>query len=137
MGGLVASRGFVPAEDLESRRLLSTTLSGSTVIVTGSGSADDIFVRLDKSGRIVVEENGSIQRFAGSNVTRVSINGGSGDDYVNVELAITLPTTINGQGGFDTLLGGGGPDSISGGSGNDKLLGGGGNDLIRGDSGKD
>ena len=132
MSALETSWGPV-VDSLEARKLLSSVLSGGTVIVTGSSLADDIFVRRDASARIVVEENGAAKRFAGSSVLRISINGGSGDDFIEIATDITLPTTINGQDGWDTISGGGGRDSVFGGYGNDSILGNGGNDVIRGE----
>jgi hypothetical protein len=70
-------------------------------------------------------------------VAGFEVNAGSGDDSVIVSNAVTIPVTMRGGAGGDTLVGGGGPDKLIGGEGNDRLVGRGGNDLIFGGPGND
>jgi len=65
------------------------------------------------------------------------VNGGSHGDVVVVSDAVTVPTTLHGAAGRDTLVGGGGSDKIAGGPGDDLLRGRGGNDAIFGGPGSD
>ena len=57
------------------------------------------------------------------------VNGSEGDDIITAE-GVTIPVTIRGKGGNDTLTGGLGNDIILGGTGADTLSGGAGNDTL-------
>jgi hypothetical protein len=70
-------------------------------------------------------------------VAGFEVNAGSGDDSVVVSNEVTIPVTMRGGAGTDTLAGGGGADKLIGGEGNDRLVGRGGNDLIFGGPGDD
>lgn len=65
------------------------------------------------------------------------VNGGSHNDDVVVSRTVTVPTTLHGAAGRDSLTGGGGSDKIVGGPGDDLLRGHGGNDVIFGGPGSD
>jgi Ca2+-binding RTX toxin-like protein len=65
------------------------------------------------------------------------VNAGAGNDRVAVARAITIPVTMRGGAGNDTLLGGSGPDKLIGGAGNDRLIGGPGDDALYGGPGND
>jgi len=58
---------------------------------------------------------------------------GSGDDVVDASSA-TLPLTVSGGDGADTLIGGTAPDTLDGGAGEDTLIGGPGADTLIGGS---
>lgn len=75
----------------------------------------------------------------------VSLNGGAGNDLLDLSTA-TVAVTLLGGDGNDTLKGGrendwldggAGDDSLLGGLGNDRLLGGSGNDQLEGSDGDD
>ena len=93
-------------------------------------------------------------RFSG--VHNIIIDGGSGNDTLDlsgISSSITVTMhggvgndvlkggggndTIFGDGGVDTIYGGGGNDTISGGDGNDTLYGDANNDILMGDAGDD
>lgn len=63
------------------------------------------------------------------------VTGGSGDDTLTAHAS--LPATLNGGPGNDTLIGGSGNDTLNGGAGNDILRGMAGNDVMNGDDGND
>lgn len=65
------------------------------------------------------------------------VNAAGGDDMVEVSRSVSIPVTMRGGAGRDTLIGGSGPDTLIGGSGNDRLVGRGGADLLYGGPGKD
>jgi Ca2+-binding RTX toxin-like protein len=73
-------------------------------------------------------------------VSTIFIAGGSKSDYISVDQtngSFTIPATILGLGGNDTIYGGDEPDYILGGGGNDYLNGGAGNDTLMGQTGQD
>ena len=65
------------------------------------------------------------------------VNAGAGDDWVAVARSISVPVTMRGEAGNDTLIGGSGNDRLVGGSGNDRLIGRGGADILFGGPGND
>jgi Ca2+-binding RTX toxin-like protein len=65
------------------------------------------------------------------------VNAGAGSDSVTVARAITVPVTMRGGAGDDTLIGGSGPDKLLGGDGGDRLVGGRGADVLYGGRGRD
>ena len=67
----------------------------------------------------------------------VTINGGKGDDHIEMADSVTKDMTINGGAGNDKLTGGKGNDTINGGDGDDHIDGRDGNDKIDGGNGDD
>jgi Ca2+-binding RTX toxin-like protein len=139
-------------ESLESRRLLSFTLGGGTLTVNGKpGVFNDIIkVSQQDAATIRLEDNGVVNLFADSAVSKIVINGGDGNDRLTVvgtvALPLTEPATVNGGNGNDILTGGDGGDKLDGGAGNDSesgnngadnLIGGEGNNTLSGGAGND
>ncbi|MDB5323433.1 MAG: Hemolysin-type calcium-binding region [Phycisphaerales bacterium] len=150
-------------EGLENRRLLSVSIlvQDGTLIVRGTKRADHIQVSqllpgggtpLDQPGpSLYVTINGRTRRLDSKAIHRVHVDARGGDDlvqmsedpfYTGIRPAVirfrqTLPTTILGGAGNDTLIGAEAADSISGGLGNDLLAGSIGNDTIDGDANND
>jgi hypothetical protein len=127
-------------ESLESRLVPTTaSLSGGTLAVTGSNSADTISVVL-ANGRISVtgvkiQYSGQSYASVGvSSVTKVYVDGRGGDDVIDIS-TITKPATIIGGDGNDSITGGLGANSIFGRAGDDTIVGGPGNDLLEGEDG--
>jgi len=121
-------------EELESRRMLSASVSGGLLRVVGTKHADVIEVTRSGSS-IDVVINGVSKVFSASGISGLVLKGAGGNDLV--QNRTSLPALLLGGAGNDTLLGGSGSDSISGGTGNDVLSGGRGNDLLDGNAGKD
>ncbi|HEX8324742.1 MAG TPA: hypothetical protein VF595_12615 [Tepidisphaeraceae bacterium] len=115
-------------EPLESRRLCAA------ITVNGTASADTILI--SSNGTVVTASvNGTTTNY--SSVTAITVNAGSGSDYVEIGTNITRPATLAGNAGADTLLSGSGSDVLTGGDGNDLLNGRDGNDTVFGNLGAD
>ena len=129
-------------EALEDRRLLAASMTGTTLNVTGSNLPERIDVFLSSNGANVVVmvqggSNDSSDSFAKSGVSRINVSALGGADTVVVAAGITLPTTLDGGEGGDSLTGGSGPDVLLGGAGNDFLEGKNGDDAMDGGTGAD
>jgi hypothetical protein len=125
-----------------------------TVVLAGGAELSRIHIWLTPDGRNYVidsvaplEVGGTICEHSAGNPTELicqaplvagfEVNAGTGDDSVVVSNEVTIPVTMRGGAGADTLVGGGGPDKLIGGEGNDRLVGRGGDDLIFGGPGND
>lgn len=117
-------------EILESRVLLSAFISNGVLTINTDSGNDRLVVSLS-SGKINVTSVGS---FTATGVKRIAINSGGGDDYVQF-VGISMPVSVNGGDGNDTIHGGYGNDTLNGGAGNDYLFGLLGNDMLYGGPG--
>lgn len=131
-------RAFGVVEALEGRRLLaaSVSLNASTHIlsITGTDSRDSVLVT-ESNGQVGVEvytEGVLAQRasYARSSIQSLVVDAKGGDDKIVVVTA-TMPTTLTGGAGDDTIYGGMASDVIDGGAGDDSLYGGEGNDTYK------
>ena len=120
-------------------------LTGTTLVVNGTG-ADDVIVVSGKSRAVYATING--RPMSGSpfaNVTKVVVNGGDGNDAIDLSRLFVNATanggigndTITGTPGNDVLNGEAGDDVLNGGPGDDVLLGGDGDDTLTGGDGVD
>ncbi len=132
---------------------LSSVSGYDSVRVNGNGSSNNYTVS-QVNGQVKVSD-GSASITVASVIQVIEINGGGGDDTINVQALDRVGTatllTINGDAGNDTisaagvklglvylaLNGGTGNDSLTGGNGNDTLDGGDGNDRLDGGLGDD
>lgn len=130
------SRGSV--ELLDVRRLFTN------IVITGTSGSDDIELQLDATGVFVnASVNGVVTQY--SAVRSIQVSGGSGNDYIgvgqsgdpNYHGSITVPETLNGDGGVDTVEGGQGVDVVNGGTGDDRVFDDGVNSTLNGDAGND
>jgi hypothetical protein len=122
-------------EPLEARQLLSATLDGGNLIVTGTSADDQILVKaLGSSIRVTL--NGQTTSFLRSNVQSITVFAAEGNDHV-VLRRIDLPAALCGGDGADTLSGGANDDTLVGGAGRDFLFGWDGDDILDGDAGID
>ena len=122
-------------------------LSGVTQLtVHGSDASETIMLDLEEAGPLGLESitiNGGagddsiqVQGFRREIATTLTINGDDGNDSATVASSRS-GVNLNGGSGNDRLDGGRGADTISGGAGNDFIQGRGGNDVISGDDGND
>ena len=100
--------------------------------VIGDGSANKILVEPDPSNTsllVDVGEDGTIDfAFAFGTFSSVDVQGRDGVDELRAASALTMPVTLDGGAGNDTLIGGSGDDVLLGGTGNDFVDGSRGND---------
>ncbi len=116
---------------------------GDVLVIGGTNNKDTIDVFNLLGLRAVV--NGTwFGPFTG--ITSIQVYGQAGDDCLDIDSSITIPTLVDGglgndkiDGGSanDTLLGGAGRDDIDGGKGNDYIDGGADNDCLNGGDGND
>lgn len=124
-------------ETLETRRLMSASLSGGVLTVNGTDNIDNIDLSLS-NGKIVVKRNNVVEgQFTATAVNSYKIYAKNGNDKVVLASNIYKPGTIEGGIGNDELRGGSGNETLKGGDGNDTLQGGKGNDQHFGGTGTD
>ena len=107
-----------------------------TLEVNGGHRANALALRLGDRTQVQVDvgDDGSADfTFARSDVRAIEVNMGSGNDAVRVDdtngaFTDSIPTTIAGGAGDDSLIGGAGAETFLGGDGNDTIDGGKGND---------
>jgi Ca2+-binding RTX toxin-like protein len=128
-------------EGLERRVLLSASLRGAGLVITGTQDDDVIGVALNAADatKVDVSVNGELQSFDLARVRKgIRVSGLGGEDEIIIGDSITLATVLTGGKNDDTIVGGGGADKIAGGKGDDDLDGGGGNaDRVSGGAGED
>jgi Ca2+-binding RTX toxin-like protein len=124
------------------------------LLLAGGPEANMIDIRLTPDGRsyvidsiVPLEVGGSVcANPAGQpnellcearRVGSFEVNAAGGDDVIRVTGRVTVPITMRGGPGRDTLVGGNGSDKLLGGGGNDRLVGRGGPDLLCGGPGSD
>ncbi|HTW93898.1 MAG TPA: hypothetical protein VMD30_03825 [Tepidisphaeraceae bacterium] len=113
-----------PIERLESRRLLSASVTVKDVLqVYGTAGADNIAIS-ESGGGIVVTVNGAEANgspFIGVNSVR--IHGMAGADTITIDSSVPLTqkVVIDGGMGDDSLVADGGHGVIFGGAGNDNI----------------
>src|SRR5689334_564798 len=117
-------------EQLESRRLLSASLSNGVLTVLGT-SGDDRLTISRTVDDVAVNLNGTEQRFKFNQVSLVLVDVGVGADEVILG-KLPIKSQIKGGRGNDSLSGGANRDSLLGQGGDDYLFGGGGNDYLDG-----
>src|SRR5215218_5415976 len=110
-----------------------------TLEVKGSGGSDAVALRLKpgdpKRIQVDVGDDGAADfSFQRQIVKRLAVDARAGDDVVRIDEANgvftdTIPTTLDGQDGNDSLAGGSGAERLLGGDGNDSIDGNGGDDL--------
>jgi hypothetical protein len=116
-----------PCDSTKKAIEIDGTTGNDTITVTKSGSSQ---------GKVVVKIN-NVNKGTFSFTGSIIVHGGSGNDNISIDSAITRQTFIFGEAGNDTVSGGGGSDVIVGGVGNDKLSGNSGRDILIGSDGSD
>jgi RTX calcium-binding nonapeptide repeat (4 copies) len=138
--GVVAAAPAANAADAPSA---SASVTNGTLTINGTGGHDDITLALasDPTQLLVDFGNGAVpQSFNRATFTNISAFLGRGHDTFAVNGtngAVTIPMTVDGGAGNDTITSGAADDVLIGGRGDDRILGGDGNDLIFGGRGND
>lgn len=123
-------------ESLESRRLLTTTVTflNGVLTIEGTSGNDDIYVTVGSGNKLNVLDSGvNNGSFDLTSVKKIIFRGHEGNDayYANGQMGL-IPSTVDGGEGNDNLYCGNAADSIVGGAGDDQLTGNGGNDYMDG-----
>ena len=114
-------------------------LKHGVLTIEGTNASDAIALRLQAGDpgvlQVDVGNDGSADfSFDRADVTQIVVDAGAGDDLVRIDdsngaFTDSIPTTIDGGDGNDTLIGGSGAETLIGGDGNDTINGGKGNDV--------
>ena len=115
-------------ECLETRKLLSVSLDGNVLLITGTEQDDQIVVSRYKD-LLQVEDNGELHSFVAADVQEIQANLLGGDDSFIVR-PMVMPVTVDGGDGDDYIKTSMGNDIIYTGDGNDSVWAGDGDDLI-------
>jgi Ca2+-binding RTX toxin-like protein len=122
-------------------------LKRGALTIQGTRASDTIALRL-KAGdpgtlQVDFDNNGLADfSFATKNLKTIEVDAGAGDDHVLIDesngvFADTIPTTLVGDEGNDTLAAGSAAETLRGGAGDDTLIGGSGASTLRGGPGND
>ena len=151
-------------ESLEQRCLLSASLVNGVLTIEGTRRADVIriaptFVGAGRAGINVAINGQFFYVFRMKQVQQLRVICGLGDDYVSLDHSaqrvipngnpltggdstvylnpLSIPASIAGGGGNDSIIGGWGDDALSGDAGNDSIDGNDGRDTLVGGEGDD
>src|SRR2546430_10808259 len=161
---------MISFDPLEPRLLLAASLSGGVLTIVGTSAADQIEIShpalprnspsdqlVPNISRTLVRINQDDYEFSTSDIQRLVIHAGAGDDFIKIGRILppsnvcgaiqmphdslyfspAIPTLILGKSGDDTILASSGSDTILGGDGADSIMGWNGNDHIFGGRGDD
>jgi Ca2+-binding RTX toxin-like protein len=114
-------------------------LKHGELTINGTKASDKIALRLQAGQPDIVQvdvgDDGSPDfSFERNKIVKIAVKARAGDDLVRIDesngvFTDTIPTTIDGGDGNDTIAGGKGVETLLGGDGNDSIDGNGGNDL--------
>ena len=145
--GIVAGRGSAApprkaenaAHVFKAAKFKRPKLKHGVLTITGTNASDKVALRLRQGQpgilQVDVGDDGSAEfSFDRARVTAIVVDARAGNDLVRIDdsngaFTDSIPTTIDGEDGNDTLAGGRGNELLLGGSGNDSIDGNGGNDL--------
>jgi predicted lipoprotein with Yx(FWY)xxD motif len=108
-------------------------LRHGVLTIVGTAAADQIALRLASGDpdalQVDVGDNGSANfTFDRNRITKIEVDGAAGDDTIRIDesngvFTDSIPTTIDGGPGNDTIAGGSGAETLIGGDGNDVIDG--------------
>ena len=137
-GGLSVSTSFTVTVSAVNSGPGVTLINGVLKIVATNGNDELQINRVGNQYQIVGNFlTPTVIRYSVSLVQSIEIEMLAGNDHVNINDSVTIPVTVRGGDGNDSIDGGGGNDLIFGGAGNDDLEGDEGNDTIYGGDGDD
>ena len=126
---------------------VTAKLKHGGLTIKGTNAADLIALRLSAVQRGVLQvdvgDDGTADfEFNSADLAQIIVKAANGDDTVRIDesngvFSDTIPTTLEGGNGNDSLTGGSGAGTLHGGNGNDRLAGGNGNETLFGDNGND
>jgi Ca2+-binding RTX toxin-like protein len=126
---VAAAKPAASAGPADASGVTAQVVDGELKIVGTSGS-DTISLTTDGANIDIAADGGSLTPVPLSGLTDIRVNGRGGADSIILAGDITLPATLDGNGGADTLVGGGGDNVLVGGPGGDSLVGGAGTNLL-------
>ena len=142
VGGTAAARAKAPSASSRPHRAHSferPRFQHRRLVILGSAGNDKIALRLEAGRSDVLQvdfgDDGSADfKFHLEPIAAITVDAGTGDDLVRIDesngaFTNSIPTSIAGGYGNDTLLGGSGAELLLGGPGNDSIDGNGGNDV--------
>jgi Ca2+-binding RTX toxin-like protein len=142
--GIVAGQGNAapgnkPSNPRGPAKFKHPKLTHGVLTIKGTNASDKIALRLQAGEPGILEvdvgDDGSADfSFDRTRVAAIAVAAVSGDDLVRIDegngvFTDTIPTTVDGGDGNDTIAGGQGVESLLGGDGNDSIDGNGGNDV--------
>jgi hypothetical protein len=143
----IVASPMASAKDLKLDGVSAQLKAGGTLEVSGDGRANAIALRLQLNNPSIVQvdagDDGSADfSFARSEIAAIDVKGAGGDDSIRIDdtngaFTNTIPTTLHGNGGDDSLTGGLGAETFKGDGGDDVVVGGKGNDIAQLDGGND
>jgi Ca2+-binding RTX toxin-like protein len=130
---VVTTRDNDGGESIQTTQLAISGIGLQDGVLQVIGSSVDDQIRVNRAGsRIRVQVNSGRPEFVStSDVTRIEVYAGAGDDDV-VITDVAQPSIILGGSGDDRLSGGSGANVLSGGDGKDELFGGASRDILIG-----
>lgn len=102
----------------------TSTLVGGVLTVTGSAGNERISVYAEGSDLLVLDGTATVTRVGSAAVQNIAVDGGGGNDSIQISNAVLQPSTITAGSGNSKLRAGGGSSVLTGGPGNDVLVGG-------------
>ncbi|HJZ93684.1 MAG TPA: TIGR03118 family protein [Gemmataceae bacterium] len=131
--------GRITANAAGTNPVTATLEANGDLVITGSRDNDNVMVKLDKKGGLVVVTAGgkTVNTFDLTKVATIQFDGMAGNDRIQVSNQLGVTAVLIGGAGNDMLIGGGGNNVIVGGTGNDQLFGQSGRDVLIGGDGRD
>jgi Ca2+-binding RTX toxin-like protein len=135
------------ATQANAAQAVKAKLEHGGLTIKGTKASDKITLGLQTGDPGILEldvgDDGTADfSFERTSVATIAVDGRGGDDLIRIDenngaFTDSIPTTINGGDGNDTIAGGKGIETLVGGTGNDTIDGNGGNDLARTGTGED
>ena len=118
--------------------LASISLSSGVLTMQSDSLTTKMIVDYSSSTKLITASiNYLVQTFPVASVTAIHINGSPNPDDIEVTNTLSIPASIHGGAGNDTIYGGAGNDHIWGEAGNNYISGRNGSDFLYGGTGND